>query len=571
MSIKFPGTLHAHTDYSNERLRDCINTVPSLIDKAIELGHEVVAITDHETISSYVKVEEYYEKVKEKYPNFKVIRGNEIYLTRNGLNGDNFSKERGDKYFHFILLCKDLEGYHQICQLSTKAYNRSYISQRMRRVPTYYQDIKDIVLPNKGHLIASSACLGSQIDAYLLNYKNTGDEEYYDLAKRWAVYIQNIFGEGNFFLELQPSNGAEQVFVNKHLIKISEELNIPYIITLDAHYLRLEDANIHEAFLNAQDGDREVKSFYETTYMMSDEEVRNFFPYLTEEQLQYAYSNIVKIKNACEDFSIKRPLKIPSLMWREFKGYSKEELSFYSSKMPSLIKFVNSPYKSDNMLVNAIIEGIKNKTDLQNDEAYQALEECLDMTWVSSEVNKARWSAYYLNLQKILDECWNAGTIIGISRGSGGGFLLLYALDIIQMNKLRETTQLFPWRFLNPERVSVLDIDCDISGMKRAQVLRHLYDAYKDRVCNVATFKLEKSKSAIQTAARGLGIDVDIAQYISSLVTVERGTPYTLKQMYYGDEENGIEPNKTFVNEINKYPNLWEVANRIEGLICGIG
>ena len=117
----------------------------------------------------------------------------------------------------------------------------------------------------------------------------------------------------------------------------------------------------------------------------------------------------------------------------------------------------------------------------------------------------------------------------------------------------------------------MLDIDTDISGMKRAQVLRHLYDVYKDRVCNVATFKLEKSKSAIQTAARGLGIDVDIAQYISSLVTVERGMPYTLKQMYYGDEENGIEPNKTFVNEINKYTGLWEVANRIEGLICGVG
>lgn len=117
----------------------------------------------------------------------------------------------------------------------------------------------------------------------------------------------------------------------------------------------------------------------------------------------------------------------------------------------------------------------------------------------------------------------------------------------------------------------MLDIDTDISGMKRAQVLRHLYEVYKDRVCNVATFKLEKSKSAIQTAARGLGIDVDIAQYISSLVTVERGMPYTLKQMYYGDEENGIEPNKTFVNEINKYPNLWSVANRIEGLICGVG
>ena len=116
----YPGSLHNHTDYSNERLRDCINKVPELIDTAIQLGHEVVAITDHETISSYVKAEEYYEKVKEKHPNFKLIRGNEIYLTRNGLNDTNFVREK-DKYYHFILLCKDYEGYHQICELSTRA------------------------------------------------------------------------------------------------------------------------------------------------------------------------------------------------------------------------------------------------------------------------------------------------------------------------------------------------------------------------------------------------------------------------------------------------------------------
>lgn len=90
-------------------------------------------------------------------------------------------------------------------------------------------------------------------------------------------------------------------------------------------------------------------------------------------------------------------------------------------------------------------------------------------------------------------------------------------------------------------------------------------------MCNVATFKMEKSKSAIQTAARGLGIDVDVAQYISSLITVERGQCYTLNQMYYGDEENDIKPNTTFINEINKYKDLWKVANRIEGMICGIG
>ena len=156
----YPGSLHNHTDYSNETLRDCINKVNALIDTAIQLGHECVAITDHETISSYIKAEKYYKKIKEQRPDFKLIRGNEIYLTRNDLNAKNFDKTH-DRYFHFILLCKDLEGYHQICELSTRAWKRSYISRRLRRRPTYYRDLKEIVGKNPGHLIASSACLGS--------------------------------------------------------------------------------------------------------------------------------------------------------------------------------------------------------------------------------------------------------------------------------------------------------------------------------------------------------------------------------------------------------------------------
>ena len=241
---QYPGSMHNHTEYSNETLRDCINTVPGLIDMAIKLGHECVAITDHETISSYIKAEKYYKKIKEKNPNFKLIRGNEIYLTRNGLTAKNFDRTR-DAYFHFILLAKDLEGYKQICQLSTRAWQRSYMSRRQRRRPTYYQDLKDIVRPNQGHLIASSACLGSQLDKFLLKYMDTNDIEYYITARRWCEYIIDIFGDGNFYLELQPSNSKEQVFVNKHLLQLAEELNIGYIITTDSHYGRPEDAAIH--------------------------------------------------------------------------------------------------------------------------------------------------------------------------------------------------------------------------------------------------------------------------------------------------------------------------------------
>ena len=567
----YPGSLHNHTDYSNETLRDCINKVNALIDMAIQLGHECVAITDHETISSYVKAEKYYNKIKEQHPDFKLIRGNEIYLTRNDLNAKNFDKTK-DKYFHFILLCKDLEGYHQICELSTRAWRRSYISRRLRRRPTYYRDLKEVVGSNPGHLIASSACLGSQLDKFLLQYMDTHEIEYWDTAMRWCEYIEGIFGKGNFYLELQPSNSKEQVFVNKCLINISEELNIPYIITTDSHYLRPEDAFIHETFLNAQDGEREVKSFYETTYMMKDEEIRSFFSYLTDEQIEAAYNTIREIKNKCEDFSILKPLEIPQLPWRTYYDPGDEKILDAIDKMPAIKNFVYSTSNADNILSYAVIDGIERHKDLQNKEAYDALNECLEMTWTSSEVNKARWSAYFLNLQKIIDECWNAGTLVMPARGSGGGFLLLYALDIIQINCLREKTATYPWRFLNPARVSVLDIDVDISGIKRAQVLDHLRDFYgENRVSNVATFKLEKSKSAILTAARGLGIEVDDAQYISSLVTSERGAAYTLKQMYYGDEENDIKPNLTFINEIDKFDKLWEVASKIEGLICGMG
>ena len=568
---RYPGSLHNHSHFSNQTLRDCINTVESLMDLAVELGHECVALTDHETISGYIKAEKYYKKIKEKHPDFKLIRGNEIYLTRNGLTAKNYDKTK-DRYFHFILLAKDLEGYKQICELSTRAWQRSYMSRRQRRRPTYYQDLKDIVKPNQGHLIASSACLGSQLDKFLLSYMNTGDSEYYDTAMRWCQYIVDIFGEGNFYLEMQPSNNKEQIFVNKCLMDIADKLNLDVIITTDSHYGRPEDAAIHEAFLNSQDGDREVKSFYATTYMMTDEEVRGFFPYLSDAQIEDCYRAIREIKDKCEDFSVLKPLKIPSLPWRSFPIVTEVEKEYYFDKMPALKKFYESEYKADNYLVVALIDGINRHHDLQEDIAYKALNECLEMTWESSQVNKAQWSAYFLNLQKIIDECWNAGTLVMPARGSGMGFVLLYALDIIQINCLREKTKTYPWRFLNPARVSVLDIDVDIEGVRRAQVLDHLRKVYgQNRVSNVATFKTEKSKSAIQTAARGLGIDVDEASYISNLIPAERGQVYTLKQTYYGDEENGIAPTQAFVNEINKYPKLWEVASKIEGLICGQG
>ena len=317
----YPGSLHNHTEYSNLRLRDSINRADELIDYAITLGHEVIAITEHETISNAIKIENYYNKIKKQNPNFKIILGNEIYLCRDGLDGQNFSKENGDKYFHFILLAKDAEGHKQIRELSTRAWMRSYMTGKMRRVPTYYQDLIDIIEKNPGHVIGSTACLGGFLGTKLIQLRDMENineqKSFHAKIGMWLMQMENIFGKGNFFLEMQPSPDKDQIYVNKQILELSKQVDIPYIITTDSHYLNKEDAPIHTAFLNSQDGDREVASFYQTTYLMGTEELEDYMnEYMTEENFNQAYQNILNIKNMCEDYSLKKDLKIPSLEWR---------------------------------------------------------------------------------------------------------------------------------------------------------------------------------------------------------------------------------------------------------------
>ena len=449
---------------------------------------------------------------------------------------------------------------------------RSWVSRRMRRVPTYYQDLIDMIKANPGHVIGSTACLGGCLPVQLMRLRDTGAPSM-DKLKIWIKQMQEIFGKEDFYFEMQPSKNKDQIYVNNELIKLSNELNIKYIITNDAHYLKKEDRPIHKAFLNAQQGDREVDDFYATTYLMSDEEIREYMEdKVGEEVLQKSYQNIIEIKNKCKDFSLQKDLKIPRLNWKEFEINDKEKI-YFSEKIPYINKFLSSEYSEDRHLAYAIIDRIKDDETLQDKQTFKEIDACLEDTWVSSEVNGSRWSAYFLNLQNIIGSCWDAGTLVGCGRGSGVGFILLYLLGITQINPLREKAPTFRWRFLNPERVSVLDVDIDIEGGRRAEVLSKFRDIYgNDRVANVLTLKTEKSKSAILTAARGLGIDVDTAQYLSSFIEADRGQLRTLHQTFYGDPENGISASNKFREEMeNNYPELWEVAKRIEGLINGCG
>ena len=521
-------------------------------------------MTEHDFCGGYVKA----YKLQKDHPNLKIVLGNEIYLCRNGLNVSNYNKDV-DRYYHFCLYARDHVGLKQIREISTRAWMRSYMARGMRRVPTYYNDLFEIIGADPGHVIGSTACLGGALPTQILRAQSNPD-----LLPKIDIWIQQmdkLFGHGNFFFEMQPSKNPEQILVNKTLLKYSIYFDIPYIITTDSHYLKKEDRVVHKAYLNAQNGEREVDDFYATTYMMGTEELESYFSYFDETTLQEAYKNILKIKDSIEDYSLLRPLKIPELKWKQYNLGTIDWVE-WTSKIPMLGTFRNSTYGADRYLSYAIIDGINRHPDLQNQEAYDEINACLEDTWVSSNVNNARWSAYYLNLQNIIDICWEAGSLVGPGRGSGVGFILLYVLDITQINPLRETTKCFRWRFLNPERVSVLDVDFDIEGGRRAQVLNAFRKYYgEDRVANVATFRTEKSKSAILTAARGLGIDVDIAQYIASLIPADRGLLRTLSQCYNGDEENDYKPIKQFIVEMENYPELWNVAQKIEGLICGSG
>lgn len=573
-------SLHNHTDASNARLIDSINKTENIIQRAFDLGLSGIAITDHETIKAHVKASNYIKKKRkedERWNNFKLIYGNEIYLCRNGLNAENYDQKK-DKFYHFILLALDEEGHEQIRQLSTRAYNHSFMRSRMLRVPTYYKDIEEVVKPNPGHLVASSACMGGFIGTRLLRDKNNPEIiETVEKIKSWISYIQSVFGRENFFLELQPSHSKDQIFVNKWLVSLSKELKIPAIITTDSHFGSKEERPIHKAYLNSKEGEREVDAFYASAYLMDEKEIHSYLDSsLGEETTQLFLDNTQLIGDRVKNFYLERPFKLPYLP-SEADIKLADDKNFQrapNEKRPDIWdNFIQSSEAADRVFIHRILKKCNsNPKEFFSEKSIEQIETELDTVWQATKKQNIIWSKYFLQVADYIDIAWTDGdTICGVGRGSGGGFYLNYILDITQANPLKEPVKTYYWRYLNPERVSILDCDTDIQSNRRNKVIKALQKRYgEQRVIRVMTEKTEASKSAILTAARGLEIDNDIAQYIASLITSDRGKQRSLRDTYYGNEEEGFLPNKTFIEQMEKYPQLWEVAQRIEGLANGV-
>lgn len=605
--------LHAHSEYSNIKIIDSINRYKRSVDYAWDLGLSSVAMTEHDCVSGalkYLKVykkklEEEWSKLHKDEPlisyeemakelDFKPILGNEIYLSEEGLIEAHMDGAHPCHFWHLILLAKDEIGFKQIKQLSSAAWKRAWF-RSILRTPTYPSDLYNFV--QGGHLIASTACLGgyaawcwkkmNAMDRDVFPWEtradliNEQDKTFYlNKLDNHLAAMEELFGKGNFFIELQPNEeGSDQNEYNKFMIERYWGI-YPFIFTTDAHYLKADEREIHKAFLNSKSSkDREVNSFYKYAYIMSQEEVRSLMPYLSDNQFMEMVNNSKKIMDMCHFYELSQKQIVTKVQYEHQAEYE-DDLEVFNDvaeeDYPNFAAFLHSEDMTDHYLMELIAHGYieKYQDNWKNDIYYSRIEEEL---WTIKEVSNRigqNMADYFISMAKMIDIMWNeAGSIVGPSRGSAGALLINYLLGITQMNPI-EMDLPFVWRFLHPSRPDMPDIDVDTESDKRAKVfveVQKYFNSIGGDIVNICTFGTEGTKSAIKTAGRGLNIDDDTVSYLTSMIPNERGFDWSLHDCYYGNEEENRSPIKAFVEEMNRHPKLWELAVNIEGLVTRLG
>ncbi|AXF52521.1 MAG: DNA polymerase III, alpha subunit [Caudoviricetes sp.] len=578
--------IHNHSRGSNMRLRDALPTPQQLIDRAIEIGLKGIALTDHDFIGMHVKANKYAQEIKEKYPDFKVILGNEIYL---------IDERPCDIHYHFILLAKDKIGHRQLRRLSSIAWLNSYNAKGMDRVDTLKSDLEMIIKEDSGHLIVSSACIGSQTgqsilaisEAETLQNIEASDKIFRELVS-FLKWCKELFGE-DFYLECQPGISKEQILVNKKTRELSNMLGIKMVPTSDSHYLKKEDRYVHKAFLNSENKEREVDAFYQDAYLHTNEEMFEKFS-LSEFEKDFVkkmFENSMEIYNKIEDYSLLHTPVIP-----------KVDVDYFPKIDPSKIlhpsyKTLCNMYKSDDEVrrywVNTCINKLKEIGKFSTEYLDELEEEAEVKEIVSQRLNNNMFQ-YPVTLAHYVDMIWECGSAIGCGRGSACSALNHYLMNITQLDPLEWNFPFF--RYMNRDTDAPGDIDIDVCSSKAQFIVNsiskerskkfidELSDIEKENLgaVYVCTYGTETSKSAVLTAARGYrsidypdGIDNDTAQYMSSLIKVERGFVWSISDTYYGNPDKERKPVKLFVNEVDQYPGLLDIMLGIEGNISRRG
>lgn len=549
--------MHCHTQYSDITAGlDSINKLPDLVKYAKEIGLSGLAITNHDNLSEVIEINRKQKELRKNGDDFILAIGNEIYLV------DNFDPEvrERQKYFHFILIAKDKIGYRAITELSSRAWYRSAVQYNRRRVPTLKKDIEEIMSRAKGHIIATTACLGGEFPTLVNDDKP-------ESATRFLEWAQTQFGYDDFYIELQPSLSKDQIKFNKAALSYDSK----FIIATDAHYQSKEDFPIFEAFLRSQQETREVQEYYEYARMMSEDEIFSLMSQggINNDIIRTALDNTLKVGQQIEFYDLEQKFHIPKVEVADLRWAGAPTVDY-----PVISELLLSPDIQTRYCLVTCLEQLVAR-DLWNDQYLSRLEEEFDVFQFQSVELNDNFFAYFNTMQHYLDLSWEIECAVGPSRGSASGSLLCYLMDIVQSDPIQ--WGYYFWRFANKVRASVLDIDTDFQPSRRPALFEAIR---KERgelgLVQVATFRTLTLKAAIGNAARGYktkdypnGLDADISTYLSSLIEVRRGFVASLKQTLYGDETTGYSVNHSFIKECRAYPGLLEIIEKIEGIIVG--
>ncbi len=453
--------LHVHTEYS---LLDGACRISGMMDRVKELGQTAIAITDHGVMYGCI---DFYKAAKAA--GIKPIIGCEVYLTRRGI-ADRTHGIDNDPY-HLVLLCKDRTGYENLCKLVSEAFIRGF----------YGKPRVDINMLRQYHegLIATSACLAGGVAQYLMM-------EDYESAKTHALTLAEIFGEDNFYLELQDHGIEAQRAVNQGVMRLARETGLPLIVSNDAHYLRKEDATMQDVLLCVQTGktlDEPGRMKFETEefYLKSEEELRQLFPNCPE-----AFENTSRIADRCN-----------------------LEFEFNQYHLPSFP--VPQGYTNEAYFRKLCMDGFRERYENPPESYMERLE------YEIGVISRMGYVNYYLIVWDFIRYAKENGIPVGPGRGSGAASIAAYCLHITEVDPMKYA--LIFERFLNPERVSMPDFDTDFCQERRGEVIDYVMRKYgADHVAQIATFGTMAARGAIRDVGRVLNFTYAETDAVAKLV-----------------------------------------------------
>ncbi len=457
--------LHVHTEYS---LLDGSNKIKEYVARVKELGMNSAAITDHGVMFGVI---DFYREAKKAGIN--PILGCEVYVAP----GSRFDKEVGtkeDRYYHLVLLAENNQGYQNLMKIVSKGFVEGY----------YYKPRVDMEILEEYHegIIALSACLAGEVQRNL-------SRGMYEEAKASAYRYEEIFGKGNFFLELQDHGIAEQGIVNQQLLRLSQETKMELVATNDVHYTYASDEKAHDILLCIQTGkklDDEDRMRYEggQYYVKSKEEMAELFPYALQ-----ALENTQKIADRCH-----------------------VEIEFGVTKLPKYD--VPEGYTSWEYLNKLCFEGLKRRYDIVSEDLKERLE------YELSVIHKMGYVDYFLIVWDFIKYAKDHDIMVGPGRGSAAGSIVAYCLEITDIDPIRY--QLLFERFLNPERVSMPDIDVDFCFERRQEVIDYVVEKYgSDRVVQIVTFGTMAARAVIRDVGRVMDLPYAFVDSIAKMIPME--------------------------------------------------